>query len=131
MCSLRQLKIAGISEFNRLHYIFIFSKSQKKVKLVSSLPNWAKDKLKMFAVICTIIWPNFILMLPRILKKQSKQYHCWYAVMSRMTSQIFDICGFIKSAKIKYLENKILVFCQIKSIHDTLRAIIWQKNNFL
>ena len=48
-----------------------------------------------------------------------------------MTSQIFDICGFIKSAKIKYLENKVLVFCQIKSIHDTLRAIIWQKNNFL
>lgn len=57
---------------NRLHCIALLSKSQKGLEIVSSLSYRAKNKLEMFAINCTDIRPNLILILPRTPKKQSK-----------------------------------------------------------
>ena len=40
--------------------------------LVSSLHDSVKGKEKTFVVSCDNMWPNFIFILPRTLKKQSK-----------------------------------------------------------
>ena len=40
--------------------------------VVSSVQNGAKHKLEMFAINCTTVRSNIILILPRILKKQTK-----------------------------------------------------------
>ena len=42
------------------------------MELVSSLQHWAKHMLEMFVKKYTSIWPNFILVVPRIPKKQAK-----------------------------------------------------------
>ena len=61
---------------NRSHCFIILSLSEKNLELVPSLHNWAKKKKKkkqeVFLISYTIIWPNLILILPRILQKQSK-----------------------------------------------------------
>ena len=58
-------------KMNRSHYIAILLKSWMGLDLVSILHNRV-EKLDMLAKRCTNIWPNLILILPRILKKQLK-----------------------------------------------------------
>ena len=49
-----------------------------------------------------------------------------------VTSQILKFVDFIKIQKSRYLESKTLFLLQIKKIINyTLRAILWQKNNFV
>ena len=53
----------------RSHYIAILIKSLKGLELVSSLQQQAKNILETFVIQYFIIWPNFILISLRILKK--------------------------------------------------------------
>ena len=51
-----------------------------------------------------------------------------YDAMSMMTSQILKFVDFTETQKFKYLENKKLIFLQIKKIDSyTSRACSWQK----
>ena len=51
------------------HYIVKLTNSYKGLELVSS--HQPKHMLEMFIVKCTNIWPNLILIVPRIQKKQA------------------------------------------------------------
>lgn len=52
-------------KIDRFHIIAISSKSLKWLKLVFILHNWAKNQLETFSIVCTNIWPSFILLPPR------------------------------------------------------------------
>ena len=68
-CTLRQTKTMNVSKISMLNYI---GKSQKDLELVFNLQNWGKNNLKMLFLSYTIIWSDFIWILPRILKGQSR-----------------------------------------------------------
>ena len=51
------------------YYPFILLKSWKSLELVSSLRNWTKNVLEMSGLRYPNIWPNLILIMPRIQKK--------------------------------------------------------------
>ena len=71
----------------RSRYTVILLKLQKGLELVSSLQKWAKNMLEMFFIQYTSIWPNFILILPRIQKNKRKcNFH--YVKMPMMTSRL-------------------------------------------
>ena len=59
-------------KINLSHYAAILPKSQKCLKLVSSLHIRGKNELEIFVISHTNIWSYSILILPRITKKQSK-----------------------------------------------------------
>lgn len=69
------------------------------VELVSSLHIRTKKELEIFGMIGTNIWTNIFLLLPVILKKQSK-------LMSIITSHILKLVDLPKTWKSTYLENK-------------------------
>ena len=63
-CALRKFKnIQHPQKCNRLHHIAILLASSKSLEVVFMLHNRAKNKSGMFVVICTIIRPNFILVI--------------------------------------------------------------------
>ena len=64
---------------NKGHHNFILSKSLKSLVLLLSLQNRTKNKLEMFFVSCTTFWPNFILILARILRKKLKMLRLRYS----------------------------------------------------
>ena len=63
-CALRKFKnIQHPQKCNRSHHIAILLASSKSLEVVFMLHNRAKNKSGMFVVICTIIRPNFILVI--------------------------------------------------------------------
>ena len=58
-----------LTKNNTLLNIIILSQSQKRFELNSTLHNRAKKKSEIFVISSIIIWTNFILTLPWILKQ--------------------------------------------------------------
>ena len=77
---------------NRLCNILILLTSLKGLELVFG-HNWTKIVLEMFFIKCTDIWPNLILILPRIRKKKPKVWHPLYSNACNDVTD-FKICGF-------------------------------------
>ena len=64
-----QIKEITSNKIDRSHYIATFSKSWNGLELVSSFHDRAKNQLRMLVIGPTNnIWPNFILILPGVLK---------------------------------------------------------------
>ena len=76
----------------------ILLKSWKGLELVCKLLKTDKRLSEMFDISCGNIWPNFILTLPRILKKQLK---IELLMFSNIHDNIADleVCGLIKITK--------------------------------
>ena len=73
----------------------------KGLELLFSIHNIAVNDFKMFTVSCTTTWPNCILILSRILKKQSKiELLLCHNVYDDVTD--FEVCWFNKKHK-KYI----------------------------
>ena len=107
-------------KISRLHCSAILSKSYKGSEPVSCLYNRA-NMLEIIFISCTNIWPNFTLMLTRILKKQSK-------TKLLLCSNAYDVCELTKNTEIWTFENKTLFFLQMKKIiHYALKAINGKK----
>ena len=103
-------------KISRLHCSAILSKSYKSSEPVSCLYNRA-NMLEIIFISCTNIWPNFTLMLTRILKKQSK-------TKLLLCSNAYDVCELTKNTEIWTFENKTLFFLRMKKIiHYALKAI--------
>ena len=93
----------------------------KGLELLFSIHNIAVNDFKMFTVSCTTTWPNCILILSRILKKQSKiELLLCHNVYDDVTD--FEVCWFNKKhKKYIYLENKALYLLTLKKF--ILRAV--------
>ena len=88
-----------LQENNKSDYIAVLSNSWKGLELVSNLYNIAKNTRKVTVISFTNIWLNFILILPRTLKKQWKeQVLISMNVYDDVTD--FEVSGFTKNVKI-------------------------------
>ena len=112
-CELRWSKTVKISYHNRLHYIAVLVKLQKDLGLVPSLQKWAKNELEMFSINCTNVWPNFILILPRILKKRKSEFLTCSNVCDGITDWGLDPGSrpFLIYQSTETVYNEFVVFC--------------------
>ena len=86
--------------------------------------------LEMCVLQKTSIWQNFVLIVLRIQKKYAKlELLLCSNVYDDSTD--FEICGFQKTQKSRYLENEILIFYQIKNSLITHQGLLYCKNNFV
>ena len=83
------------------------------------------QRIQLFVVRYSSIWPNFILIVLRI---QKCNFH--YAAMCLMTSQILIFRDFTKTQKSSYLENQTLFLLIKKFINYTSRATVSRAANF-
>ena len=101
------LKVCTEENKNSKHH---FLKHEKDLILNSSLYSRAKKKLEMFIISCTNIWPNFILILPRIVKKL--QNYRRFQIYSNAHYYVRDskARGFSKNTKVFWGQNIIFFF---------------------
>ena len=104
-------------KINRSHCIAILSKLWKGLELVFIFRNRNKEELEMFLISCTNTWGNFILILPRTLKKQLKVQHLKFTYVYDMTSQNLKFLHWSKAQKSNNLANKT-IFSSNKLIHS-------------
>ena len=111
-CTLRQLKTVKIN-FWKLAHITLhchFIKIIEEPGTSFYLHNRANNKLEIIFISCTNIWPNFILMLPMIIKNNLKHNLYWAVIpmISEMTSP--------KTPKSEYSRRKHYFFLYVKEI---------------
>ena len=120
------LKVCTEENKNSKHH---FLKHEKDLILNSSLYSRAKKKLEMFIISCTNIWPNFILILPRILKKL--QNYRRFQIYSNAHYYVRDskARGFSKNTK-EFWGQNIIFFFQWKNscmAHSTCKFhVFWR-----
>ena len=114
------LKVCTEENKNSKHH---FLKHEKDLILNSSLYSRAKKKLEMFIISCTNIWPNFILILPRILKKL--QNYRRFQIYSNAHYYVRDskARGFSKNTKVFWGQN-IIFFSMKKLMYGTFNLWI-------
>ena len=81
-------------KINRSPWISIFN--LKGLELIISLHNRLENEFEILVISCANIWPNLILVLPRILEKQSNM---WLQIYSYIYDDVtdFEVCRFIKT----------------------------------
>ena len=80
-----------------------------------------------FFISYTYVAPGFMLILNSIQEKQLKTY---FLIGSIVYDDIinFEVCGFMKNAKSKYLEIEVPFFLQINFFHQTLKVISYYQD---
>ena len=89
--------------------------------------------LEMFVIQHTSTEPNFILI---VLSIQKNKAEVWLPLPSNAYDDVtnFEICRTHKITKIVISTERNIIFCSNKKVinyDSTLRATLWQKNNFV